>query len=855
MKLLQLLFSLLLTLLIPSTELFATVATQNLGGEWKFKQAGKVTWHNATVPGTVHTDLMANNMIPDPFIGQNEQSVQWVDKADWIYEKTFNLDSTIIGKSHINLVFNGLDTYADVYLNDSLILKTNNMFRRWDAPVAGLLKPDNNVLKVFFHSPIKVDMPKFDALPFQYECGNDQSENGGILNKRVSIFARKAGYHYGWDWGPRLVTSGIWRPVFLEAWNDFKIEDIYFRTLSIEKNKASMLSSVEIYSDTTAKNALITISDGKQQFAKKTVDLQKGLNTISLPFTVKNPRLWWSNGLGEPNLYDFKTNVVVNNKTVCSQTKQTGIRKIEVVRDEDEQGKSFYFKLNGLPVFAKGANYIPNDNFLTRVTPEIYKKVVKDAADANMNMLRIWGGGIYEDPYFYQLCDSLGIMVWQDFMFACSLYPAEGEMLDNIQQEAIDNVKRLRNHPSIAIWCGNNECLEAWYNWGWKRRYERKGYADVVWKQFKDLYFDLLPEVVADLSPDTPYTPSSPFSREDGSPEPNRGDFHLWTVWGGGQPIDTYNHTRSRFFSEYGFQSFPEFETVIKYAPDSTQHFIDSDVMLAHQRAGADANRKIEKYLLQSYPEPKDFKSFLYMSQILQGDAIKTAIEAHRRDMPYCMGSLFWQHNDCWPVASWSSRDYYGNWKAQHYFAKKAYRDIMLSSLSSGDSIQLSLVSDRLKSTNGTLNVTVRNMKGDILKSERLTVKIPSQGVEKIFFPKKDLFGDNNLASLYVDFLLDTNTENYSIIFFPLPQKEMKFLKPEIKIDITGSDGNYTVNVSSDVFVRAFRMTIPDEKAFFDDNYFDIIPGKTYSVKLKSDLPLKEIADKIAWTSLYNATH
>lgn len=833
----------------------ATLHIQRLDDDWQFREAKKVAWHKASVPGTVHTDLMANGLINDPFLGQNEREVQWVDKEDWVYQTTFDLDEVSVKRLNTNLVFDGLDTYADVYLNDSLILKANNMFRQWVVPVKDALKPKKNKLEIYFHSPIKVDVPKFDALPFKYDAVNDQSENGGILDKRVSIFARKAGYHYGWDWGPRLVTSGIWRDVYLEAWDRYKFDDISFRTLSLSKGRASMIANIDVFSDLETHEAQIVITSESKLIASRRVSLKKGLNDIEVPFKLKNPKLWWCRGMGSQNIYDFKVELLVNGEVVCSDNRQTGVRKIDVVRDEDKDGKTFYFKINGEPVFAKGANYIPCDNFLPRVTRDIYRKTIKDAADANMNMLRVWGGGIYEDDYFYHLCDSLGIMVWQDFMFACSLYPGEGEMLENIKEEATYNVKRLRNHPSIALWCGNNECLEAWYNWGLKSRYEKEGYADIIWKQYEDLFHKLLPAIISEYSPDTFYWPSSPFSRYEGASEPNNGDYHLWSVWGGSQPIDTYNQIRSRFFSEYGFQSFPEFESVIKYAPDSTEHYIDSDVMLSHQRAGADANRRIERYLLDSYPQPNDFKSFLYMTQILQGDAIKTAIEAHRRDKPYCMGSLFWQHNDCWPVASWSSRDCYGNWKAQHYFAKKAYRDIMVSVRPENDSIRIYVVSDRLKKSDGKLTMSATTMNGQEITGLSIPLTVARQGVESVILPQDELFKNENLSNVILYVTYKSDNEVYEDIYFPLPQKSMEFMKPEVVVDVVGDNGNYVVNVSSETFVRAFRVSIPDDDYFFEDNYFDLIPGKKYSVRLKSNLSANEIMDNLTWTSLYNATH
>lgn len=635
---------------IYSSLLTASPLRKELNEGWKFRQARLTNWYPARVPGVVHTDLLANGIIEDPFFRLNERGLQWIDKEDWIYETRFTLSPEMEAKQNIRLDFKGLDTYADVYLNDRKILSADNMFRQWQVDIKEHLQPGENTLKIYFHSPLKIDIPKWDSLPFQYEAGNDQSENGGVFDKKVSVFARKAGYHYGWDWGPRLVTSGIWRPVYIEAWDNLRIENIHIVSSQVSEKSAKISVVAEIQANRALENVLLTVRDGEtgKRFGTVRTTLQKGLNRVTSTFTVRNPKLWWSNGLGTPHLYRFQTEIELNGQTADSCTVAAGIRSLRLVTQPDKEGRSFYFELNGVPVFAKGANYIPCDNFLPRVSRATYEKTIKDAVDANMNMLRVWGGGTYEDDYFYELCDKYGIMVWQDFMFACSLYPAEGELLENIRQEAIDNVRRLRNHPCIALWCGNNECNDAWFGWGWKRKYERQNpeYAQKIWKQFTDQYHVVLPEVVKEYAPGTDYRPSSPFSTFGNKSNDHDGDRHYWEVWHGKVPITNYNRERSRFFSEYGFQSFPEFQSVKQYAPNPEDWNITSEVMMSHQRGGAHANNLIETYLLNEYGKPRDFESFLYMNHLLQGDAIKTAIEAHRRDMPYCMGTLFWQHND-----------------------------------------------------------------------------------------------------------------------------------------------------------------------------------------------------------------
>ena len=828
---------LLASSLLCSALLMAVPFRKELNEGWKFKQARLTNWYPATVPGVIHTDLLANKIIEDPFFRLNERGLQWIDKEDWIYETTFSLPAEIMQKQTIRLIFKGLDTYADVYLNEKKILAANNMFREWQVDIKPYLLPDDNKLKVYFHSPIKMDIPKWDALPYHYEASNDQSENGGVFDKKVSVFARKAGYHYGWDWGPRLVTSGIWRPVFIEAWDDAHIHNIFIRQKEVNKSRATITGEVEIEADRDFDQAIVSITDNKsgRVLGQQRLSLKKGLSKATVSFVLKNPKLWWSNGLGEPYRYDFRTDLSINERFTDSQTEKIGIRSLKIINKPDKDGKTFYVELNGQPVFAKGANYIPQDNFLPRVTEERYRKTILDAVNANMNMLRIWGGGIYENDLFYDLCDQYGILVWQDFMFACSLYPAEGEFLENIRQEAIDNIKRLRNHACIALWCGNNECNDAWFNWGWQRRYTQQNpeYEQRIWKQFTDQYYVTLPEVVQEYAPESFYWPSSPFARYDGGSDDRNGDRHYWNVWHSKEPINSYNKARSRFFSEYGFQSFPEFESVKRYAPYPEDWDIYSEVMMSHQRGGAHANGLIETYLLNEYRQPKDFEAFLYMNHVLQGDAIKTAIEAHRRDMPYCMGTLFWQHNDCWPVASGASRDYYGRWKAQHYFARQAYRDLLVSPIADEEGmLNIYVVSDRPASCSGTLDVKVIKLTGEIISDFRQTVKIAANTSRKLFsieldkalknIPKEDVF-------IYAQ-LTDKNKNIYSNQYFLVKQKEVNYPKVSITRDIKPVEGGFEVTLKSDYFARAVFLSTGDAESSFSDNYFDILPGTPVSV-------------------------
>jgi len=840
--------------------LFAKPVSVELNQGWKFKQARLTNWYPATVPGTVHTDLINNKIIQDPFFRMNERDVQWVDKEDWIYETGFDISQEIFERKNIRLDFKGLDTYADVYLNDQKILEANNMFREWKVDVKSLLKQKDNTLKIYFHSPVKIDMPKWEALPFQYMAINDQSENGGLLDRKISVFARKAGYHYGWDWGPRLVTSGVWRPILLEAWNDARIENVQVVQENVSKQAANIRQYVEVLSDKDAANVTIKVEDGvsNKSFATIPKTLKKGLNRLELDFTIKNPKLWWSNGLGEAHLYDFRTSVLEGSETLDVEHDKIGIRSLKLITRKDKDGETFHFELNGVPVFCKGANYIPSDNFLPRVTNAMYDKTIKDAVDANMNMLRVWGGGIYENDYFYELCDKNGIMVWQDFMFACSVYPFEGAFKENVRQEAIDNVRRLRNHPCIAVWCGNNECNSAWFGWGWKQSYVKQNpeIAAKIEAQFKDQYFTVLPEIVAQYDPGASYRPSSPFFDMDKVEDPARGDNHYWGVWHAKAPIADYNTKKSRFFSEYGFQSFPEPASVKLYNPDHKDWEITSDVMMSHQRGGTYANSLIKLYMEKSYKEPKDIDAFLYMNLIQQGDAIKTAMEAHRRAMPYCMGTLFWQHNDCWPVASWSSRDYYGRWKAQHYYARTAYRDLLVSPIEENGNLNIYVVSDRLKETKARLTVKVLNMNGTVVCSNTQSVQVVANtSKNQLSLKVADLLKGKNRNEVIVSVVLETADKNrYTNNYFLASQKEMAYPKAKITRSISKVEGGYELELQSDTFARGVFLSLDGIDNFFEDNYFDLFPGHPVNVKVTTTLPQKEFESQLKVMSMADAT-
>lgn len=830
---------------------------KEINTNWTFNQVGKNNWLPAEVPGTVHTDLLANKKIEDPFYRLNELDQQWIDKVDWEYKTSFQLSADVLKHDRIALDFKGLDTYADVTLNGQTILSADNMFREWQTDVKEFLKEGSNDLHIVFRSPIVEGLKKYDANGFVYPGGeNDQAERGEVEGaKRVSIYTRKAGYHFGWDWGPRLVTSGIWRPIYLKAWDKAKIDNLHIIQHEVKEDKATFTAEFEITADKKTK-ANISINNDAVQLATVPVELTKGTKVYSVDFEIANPKLWWTVGLGEPHLYNITGKLDIGGQTVKEKTR-IGIRTIELVREKDKDGTSFLFKLNGHPVFMKGANYIPNDVFLPRVTKENYKTVIETARNSNTNMLRVWGGGVYEENIFYDLCDENGILVWQDFMFACAMFPNDKHMLANIREEAIDNVKRLRNHPSIALWCGNNEILTAWNGWGWKKfaAAQGKDVPEKVWQAYEDIFHKTLPEVVEAYDPQRSYWGSSPSSGLGVQADLVSGDEHYWGVWWGKEPFSTYATHLARFMSEYGFQSFPEIATVRKYAKPE-DYDIYSDVMKSHQRSSI-GNGTIEYYMLKEYKKPKDFESFLYVNHVLQAEGIKFGLEGHRRAMPYCMGSLYWQINDCWPVASWSSTDYYQKWKALQYYVKKGFSQVLVSPYEEGIKFKIGIVNDRFKPLNAELKLRLVDFDGEVIWEEASLVEIPANSSDDYFDVNKNEFRYKYRKQIKNVVLTAELLENGKVLsrnnYYFLPFKNLTIPTPTVEHSIHKTSSGFNITLNTDKLAKNVYLQLGDEEGFFSDNYFDLLPNEKITINLKTDISEEKLNEVLTIRTLNDA--
>ncbi len=837
------LFLIIMALFIDISDLKAQ-KTDLTKQSWSFRKSGDTEWLPATVPGTVHTDLLANKKIAEPFYRTNEKELQWIDKEDWEYKTIFDLTKETLSREVIEIVFDGLDTYADVFINEQKVLVANNMFRTWKTDVKKYLVPGKNELRILFHSPINYVMPQYNSLGYTIPVSNnDQSD------QRVSVYSRKAGYHFGWDWGPRFVTSGIWRPIYLNAWNKINIEDLYIKQLSLADNKAEIEVSATMNSTGEGvKQLRLYAENNPVPLVSKDVWVSKGIREVKTRFSMDQIELWWPNGMGKQKLYKFKLEIAEGKAPLATKEQKIGFRNIEVVEESDSEGKSFYFKVNGKPVFMKGANYIPQDSFLPRVGNDRYEHILGSAAESNMNMIRVWGGGIYENDIFYELCDEKGLLVWQDFMFACSMYPPYDDLMNNIYEEAVDNIKRLRNHPSIALWCGNNE-IAGFMNQNFWNQLTPNWRTDADYKKTIDTYDEIfnriLPAAVKAYDDDRFYWSSSPNAINYTTKyitDKRSGDAHYWGVWWGKDPFEKFNDNISPFMSEYGFQSFPELATVEQYALPA-DYDIESEVMKAHQRSSI-GNTTIAHYMKDMFTVPAKFEDFLYVGQLLQSEGIKMAIEAHRRAMPFCMGTLFWQIDDCWPVASWSSIDYYGRWKAQQYMAKKAFEPVLVSPFREGDAIKIYTVSDLFENSPALLQISLMDFEGKVLRKEEKTIVVPSNTSTVVYsLAEADWTKNIDRTKTFISIkLLQNNKELCRNSFFF--EKPKQVILPKANIQLSKVDDDH-IAVSTDKLARFIWLELPNSVNAFSDNYFDLLPGEQKVLKINDkytrDFKLNEV--------------
>ena len=791
-----------------------TPIVQDLNTNWTFKGLNSSEWKTATVPGNIFTDLLDHQLIEDPFILNNEEKVQWVSDSSWTYQSTFNIDEKVLQKNHIEINFEGLDTYAKIYLNDSLLLSANNAFRAYSVDIKSIAKKENQLRVEFAASDIQEEKEK-SKLAYELPEGN-------------RIFTRKAQFQYGWDWGPKLNTSGIWKDITLTSWNDVILKDVFISQGMITETDADLSLQATIQSD-VAKEILLQAKTEDLEFSK-TIQLQKGTYDYTIPISIKKPKLWWPHNLGTPHLYDFHIQVFDGKKLLDEEKLKHGIRTIQLYAQPDSIGESFYFKVNDVPVFMKGANYIPQNSFQNKVSDHHYYDLLDDVVDANMNMLRVWGGGIYENDIFYEICDEMGILVWQDFMFACAMYPGDKNFLKNVQQEAFDQVLRLRNHASIALWCGNNESSEGWHRWGWQNG-KTESQKKEIWENYTKVFDSILPYTIDRLT-DVNYWQSSPKYGRGNPKYKTEGDAHDWWVWHDGYPFEHFEQNVPRFMSEFGFQSFPSVEA-INYINQSDSLNIHTEAMKSHQKHSR-GFQLIDEYMLRDYPEAYNDQDYVYLSQLTQAKGITMGIEAHRRSRPYNMGTLYWQLNDCWPVVSWSSIDYFGNWKALHYKAKRSFENVLISTTLEDNKVKTYIVNDDLQSHTDSLSLKILDFQGNELWSIKKEVTAKGNSSSNVFeFSLEEMI--INPAEVV---LVSSFQDKISTFYFMKPKDLylLDFATTEFKVE--EFDYGYSIIISSPVLLKDVFLT-SDVSGKFLDNFFDLLPNEEKMIYFSTDSKVK----------------
>ena len=684
------------------------VIEQDLGQNWILTGDTLNINLSVDVPSVVQQNLYDAGLIPHPYLGTVEDELLWISDHPWTYSTRFNVDKSLLEKEVVELVFEGIDTYASVTLNGQKLFDANNQFRIWKQDVKPLLKPNNNLLVL--------DFPRYDSLQTAlYEAHQPR------LPEKYAV-SRKAPYQHGWDWAPKYKNIGLWKPVKLQAWSEARLENAYIVTNDANEEQARLTLHLDVESIAIGEYTAEIRRNGKL-IQSYPFHAETGNQHKLFGFTVDQPELWWPNEMGEQKLYDFEVRLKSDDRVLDQKQIRTGIKTVQIVQEPDEKGFSFYFKVNGVPMYAKGANYVPEEMIETWIDPDKTLKLLKMAQDAHFNMLRVWGGGIYPSDEFFNICDALGILVWEDFMYAGSMYPYDEAFLENAKIEALEQVKRLASHPSLGLWCGGNEISEGYYNWGWQQSLQWSEADDQAIKAGYDRLFEtILPTVVELYDGTRPYWPSSP-SKGWGRPESlTQGDVHYWGVWWGEQPYEMYREKVGRFNSEYGYQSYPDYSTLERIA-QGEQLSKDAKVIAAHQKH-ARGTQLIDDFIQRYYPDaqPKDFEEYVYLSQLSQAYGMEIAIEAHRTAKPYNMGTLYWQLNDAWPVTSWLSIDYYGHPKVFHERLKALYAPVLLS-LDKRD-YQVYVTSDLLRNIDGTLTALVYDDEGNCLYEQKVKVEM-----------------------------------------------------------------------------------------------------------------------------------
>lgn len=794
----------------------ANLVRVDLGGAWQVAAENETETFPATVPGCIHTDLLAARKIPDPFFRENEKAVQWVSQRNWIYRRTLAVGPELLQREHVRLRCEGLDTLATIRLNGQQIAQTRNMFRTYEFDVKSLLRPGENQLEIRFDSVLPVIQAK------------EQERKLPTWAYPGAAYVRKEPCNFGWDWGPTLITCGIWRPIALVAFDTARLDDVAILQDHAQKNQVKL--TVEL-SAADAKQAALsaqtTVTLGTQPIGQATCAVKQGRGRAEI--VVTKPQLWWPAGMGQQPLYTVTVELRdPAGRVLDTSTRRIGLRTMRAVEGTKET--TMHFVVNGVPFFSKGANWIPADSFATRVTKDILRRYVDDALAANMNTLRLWGGGYYEEDELFDLCDAAGICLWVDFKFGCTTYPSfDPAFLEEVRHEAADNLRRLRHHPSIAVWCGNNEIM---FFRGDDKWTDKKMSAADYYRLFRDT----LGDAVRQWAPQADYVTGSP----------DCGDVHFWEVWHGGKPFEVYRNIHG-FVSEFGFQSFPEPKTIQAFTEPADRDTVYSPVMKYHERSnrmymdvkedGKIGTDKIMILVRKYFREPQDFESTVWLSQITQGYGIKYGAEGWRREMPRSMGCVYWQYNDTWPGSSWASVDYFGRWKALHYMAKEFYAPVLVSGAEDAKAgkVDLFVTSDRMDDCRGQLAWSITTAAGQPVRHGSLAVDIPARKSRQVdTLSLADDIAKHGAHDLLVWLRLEiagqTASQNLVTLVYP---KEFNLVDPQLSAQVTAAGGGFEVTLTAAHPALWTWLELTGVDARCSANFVHVAPGQPQTIHVQ----------------------
>ena len=821
----------------------------DLDGQWLLKNRSdnQDKTVKADVPGSVLDTWFKSGIIDDPYYRENEKSITPLFDNDFEYSRAFFVTKDLLEEDIVELVCGGIDTLGEIFINDTSIARVDNMHRIWRFNVKSALKPGENTIRIVLFSPNAFIAKAFREGPVTYlSTGNMAGAN----------YIRKPHCQFGWDWGPRLPDAGIWRSIYLEGWSAARLEDVY---VIQEHSKEKVTLRVKIRAQAAdlksfwAKNRDVKAAlhvtppqkDGDDG-TSKTLTVTETLSDITaageLTIVVEKPQLWQPNGLAGSHaiqpLYGIKVELLDDASVLDCWQKRIGLRTMTISTEKDNWGSEFTMKVNGIKIFAMGANYIPEDSIFPRINRTRTRRLLEECIKANFNCIRIWGGGYYPDDYFYDICDELGLIVWQDFMFACHIYEFTDDFAANVAEEVRQNIIRIRHHPSLGLWCGNNELEEGWVGWENFKKHSAALKADYI-----KLFESLIPKIQKETDPQTFYWPASPSSGGsfDAPNDPNRGDVHFWEVWHGLKPFSEYRKKFFRFCSEFGFESLPDMETIKNYAIAEDLNLF-SPVMESHQK-NPGGNGIILYYLSETYRYPKDFASLVYLSQALQMKSIQSGVDHWRQNRGRCMGAIYWQLNDCWPVSSWSSIDYFGRWKALHYGARRFFaplRATLYIDENETQTVHVFVHNDTIKGEKGVLSLYLRDREFNTLAEENIEVELASLAASQIL--EKDYSSIINTTELRrscfvtAELRLKENSRLLSretSLF--VPPKYFSFRLPEYKTEVSSKGNCFIISLKADTFCHFVRIKIEGEDPVFSDNYFDITGKEAVEILVQKD--------------------